>query len=881
MITRLRPRSILLALALAAIALPALAAEPPAAMRVQGTLATQAGGPVANTTYSLTVKLYSAQTGGTLIHNQAFGSVPVGGGVFEVEITGIDTAALAAAPDAWMETTVGTEPPLPRQRLLSTPFALRAGAAQTAAGLACSGCVDATDIATGAIGSAQITDGGIASADVDFPWAEGKTKGGAAANLDCTGCVGAVDLATGSVGTAHIVDGSVSKDDVGFNYAKSNAKDGDALGLACTGCVTSAHLASNLTLSGDTSFTGSVLACTSGTAGCRVQLSNKGGLYDPADGALNLQATGGLRVRSLTNGAWAPLQAGATTVNGAAAVTGTLSVATASAARPLTVGGGMRITDPTLGNMDLVLNNSPTASSLQVVPSGSGAMPDLTIYREDGNPAVHVETSNGRMGIGTTSPAVALDVAGDVRGGAGSATFAQLSTDGAIEINRATTPYIDLKDAAADDYDVRLQQVDDGLRIRTGGSATERFVVDKTGKVGIGTVTPAANLDVNGTTIVRGTVDATNNRLTGVYIPQDKHGAGSYNVVGYHYDSLIAADKKFTVTASGGASGGTVAEMFDGHGSTGLTYPAGAAPATVTINMGMQHYWHAVGVYFPYGYSIKGVKAEKFYDPNEANGWSCSDPAAKWEVVSETATFTGPDWFAAGGLGNGICQFRFTFSGAINVTTDGTFRIGEIQAWRQGHYGDDGLYVTRTGTGGNRIYSGITVDGQVAANGGVDFGSGANDDLTAADVSTLTGGGNADSLHTHASASGPKGWVSIGTLNGIFSLVSSYPMKDYQYGVQYNTAFGEVHEITCSSWNRGYRCMTRTPYMIGDYTSQFALGGAAWFYDTYDAWDDGCTAASSWLHQYFAIGSGSGWAGGITFIGGNGCSNPGLFVRAR
>lgn len=868
-------------LAFALAASTASAAEPPAAMRLQASVATQSGVP-ASGTYKLTVTLYSAQSGGSTIHSQVFDPVSVVGGVFEVDLTGIDTGLLASAADAWIETKVDAEPPLPRQRLLSTPFALRASSAATASGLACSGCVDSSDIAAGAVTGAQIANATIASAKVDFPWAEGTTKGGAAANLDCVGCVGSTDLATGAVGSGHILDGSVTKDDVAFNYAKSNAKDGDALGLACTGCITSGHLAANLSLSGDVSVTGSVLACTAGTAGCRVQLSNKGGLYDPADGALNLQATGGLRVRTVNNGAWAPLQAGATTVNGAASVTGTLSVGTASTARPLNVGGGVRITDPTLGNMDLVLNNSPTASSLQVVPSGSGAKPDVTIYREDGNPAVHVETSNGFVGIATTSPGAALDVSGTIRS-TGSVGRAELSTDGNIELTRSTTPYVDFKDNAADDYDVRLQQVDDGLRIRTGGNgaAAERVTVDKTGRVGIGTMTPASALDVAGATTLRGTVDATNNRITGAYIPQDKHGAGAYNVVGYHYDSLIAADKKFTVTASAGAGSGSVEAMFDGQGNSALIYPAGAAPVTVTINMGMQHYWHAVGVYFPYGYSIKGVKAEKFYDPNSSNGWSCSDPAAAWATVAETTTFTGSDWFASENLGNGICQLRFTFSGAINQPGDGNFRLGEIQAWRQGHYGDDGLYVTRTGTGGNRIYSGITVDGQIVANGGVDLGSGADDDLTAADVTTLTGGGNADSLHTHASSTAPKGWVNIGTLNQIFTLVNTYPMRDYAYGVHYNTVLGEVHEITCSSWNAGYRCMTKDPYLIGDYQSQFARGGAAFFWGTHDGWDDACNNGGSWFHQYYAVGSGGGWGSGLYFLGGNGCVNPTVFVRAR
>jgi hypothetical protein len=252
-----------------------------------------------------------------------------------------------------------------------------------------------------------------------------------------------------------------------------------------------------------------------------------------------------------------------------------------------------------------------------------------------------------------------------------------------------------------------------------------------------------------------------------------------------------------------------------------------------------------------------------------------------WATVAQTASFDGAEYFTTSNLGNGICKLRFTFSGTVNAT-DGQFRIGELAAWRQAHYGDDGLYVTRTGTGGNRIYSDLSIEGQLRLDSGVDLGNGADDDLTAADVATLTGGGNADALHTHTGlGTDPKPWKHVGSLNDIFSLISTYPFKSYEYGVDYNAVFGEIHEITCSGWNAGYRCITARPYLVGDYQSQYALGGAAWFWGTHDTWDNSCNGANAWFHQYFAIGSGGGWASGMAWIGGNGCSIPGLYVRAR
>ncbi len=49
----------------------------------------------------------------------------------------------------------------------------------------------------------------------------------------------------------------------------------------------------------------------------------------------------------------------------------------------------------------------------------------------------------------------------------------------------------------------------------------------------------------------------------------------------------------------------------------------------------------------------------------------------------------------------------------------------------------------------------------------VDFGPGAKDELTAAHVKTLVGGGNADALHTHAGSGGGSGGAQVITFKGI------------------------------------------------------------------------------------------------------------------
>ncbi|GMV38538.1 MAG: hypothetical protein AMXMBFR64_02540 [Myxococcales bacterium] len=215
----------------------------------QGFLATSSGAP-ASGSYALTIRVFDAQTGGALLYEQP-ASVAVGGGLFDVEL-GPLPAAVTAAPSRWVEVQVEAEPPLARRPLLAAAFALQAGRADLATAaetLACSGCV----------GTALIAPGAIKAAQLGVPWAAGAGPGGDAAGLACSGCVDATDLAAGSVGTAALQDGGVASADVAFTYAGSASKGGPAGDVACTGCIHSADLAANLEVTGSFAADGSTL----------------------------------------------------------------------------------------------------------------------------------------------------------------------------------------------------------------------------------------------------------------------------------------------------------------------------------------------------------------------------------------------------------------------------------------------------------------------------------------------------------------------------------------------------------------------------------------------------------------------------------------------
>jgi hypothetical protein len=210
----------------------------------------------------------------------------------------------------------------------------------------------------------------------------------------------------------------------------------------------------------------------------------------------------------------------------------------------------------------------------------------------------------------------------------------------------------------------------------------------------------------------------------------------------------------------------------------------------------------------------------------------------------------------------------------MNVTPTGSINIeGQILA--------DG----NIRTGGDVLAGGsLRVGASRLSDGTLQLGGGAHQTLTAAQLQTLTGGGNADALHTHAGADSP--WVEVGNLNDYFRLTNgNYPVRQYEFGVTYNTQ--TILPIVVSGWNAGYRAVGQYPYVIGDRFpweggNSFQLGGAAWFWQTHSGHDDGCNNGGQWYHMYYhSYGNPNPWNGwGDTYWwASNGCSIPTLYAR--
>ena len=386
---------------LAAAALAVLLASPALAaskLSVQATMRTAAGDLV-TLQETITFRLFPTETGGSSVWQQQVPNVVIQDGLLDVELGPFATEPFQSHPTLWLEAQIGSET-LPRRPLNAVARSLVSDTAITAT---------------------------------------------IALDLECTGCIQATELAAGSIAATHLQDGAVTSAKTGFPWALADAPGGAAKDVACTGCIGTADLASGLTLKGDVAVTGALATCTTPYSGCGVSIAGSA-LRDLGNDWLTMQVTDGVRVRDASNAAFRPLEFGGGTSYGTLAITG----------GNLTVGGkaGIGTAAPTqaLDVRGTTITSGPLKAGYSSIGS-SGYYPDATLFLRDdawwvgvvaasdtswddtdslvtntagagrhfawtvggvSNPIMLLQ-SDGRLGIGTTTPAQKVDVAGTLK----------------------------------------------------------------------------------------------------------------------------------------------------------------------------------------------------------------------------------------------------------------------------------------------------------------------------------------------------------------------------------------------------------------------------------------------------------------------------------
>ena len=207
---------IVMAVAMVCVAWQVEAQSVPTLINYQGQLVDASGAPLTNGNYTLTVRIFSSDPGGTLLWGpQTLPNVPFVAGRFNVVLGPYDASFRVISTafsnaTAYLEIQVGANNPIvPRQQILSAPYALKSGAADSATDSAhlagfgwdavftdtsrpdtghlpgsklADGAVTTPKIALSAVGTSQIATGAVTAAQLNLA-----AGGVAIGNLPSTG----------------------------------------------------------------------------------------------------------------------------------------------------------------------------------------------------------------------------------------------------------------------------------------------------------------------------------------------------------------------------------------------------------------------------------------------------------------------------------------------------------------------------------------------------------------------------------------------------------------------------------------------------------------------------------------------------------------------
>ena len=362
--------------------------------------------------------------------------------------------------------------------------------------------VSSSDIVDGAVTSVDILDGTITAADIAAGVLSSSIAAGAVTTTEIAdGTITATDMGTGAVTTTQIADGTIAAVDLAASaVSTSEILDGTiAAADLATGSVTTTEIADGTVASAD--IADGTIAAVDLAAGAVTTTEILDGTIATAD-----LATSAVTTTQIADGTVATADLAANAVTAAQITDATITAADIGASQvvksvntltdAITFAAGANVTITPSGQTLTIAASSSAANTLDQAYDQGGAGVGRTITADNG--AVDIAgadglTVNGKIGIGTTTPAEKLHIMGGILVEGSTASFAQRGLHIDIETSDPahTLTRVVVGETGSNHGSMSLQTTN-------SGGTGEVVRLTNTGSVGIGTATPAEKLHVYG-----------------------------------------------------------------------------------------------------------------------------------------------------------------------------------------------------------------------------------------------------------------------------------------------------------------------------------------------------------------------------------------------